>query len=227
MLHKKVEKREILRPVHMKKRTSLWNTSGMQHRKRAHPVDTLPGAALPAQCQTQSDPPERVLGLDHRRRRWEHCVCSAPKRESYRGTYPSSAAAWWEWTQTVLKGAQRRREGRGGIGQSCNMENSGSIQGEKSFYCQGGETLEQEQRGSAGPPSLETIKTVLCMALSNLIQRDLIWAAGWTRWPPEPPSNLHDSLISSCYLCFSGTKNWCLFASPYPQQQVIQTWARQ
>lgn len=59
VLHKKAEKRESLRPVDMKKGTSLYSTSRMQHRKKGvRPVDTLPGAALAAQCQTHIDPPE-------------------------------------------------------------------------------------------------------------------------------------------------------------------------
>lgn len=33
MLHKKIEGSENLRPVEMKKRTSFWNASGMEHRK--------------------------------------------------------------------------------------------------------------------------------------------------------------------------------------------------
>lgn len=62
------------------------------------------------------------------------------------------------------------------------MGNSSSIQVKMSFYCEGGQTLEHEPRGSVGPPPLEMeVKTVLCMALSNLIQKDLVCAAGWTR----------------------------------------------
>jgi len=63
------------------------------------------------------------------------------------------------------------------------MGKSGSITREKTHksHCQGGETLEQEPRGSDVPPSLEMLKIVLHMDLSNLIQLDPIWAAGWTR----------------------------------------------
>lgn len=76
----------------------------MQHRKKRVPqVDTLPEAALAAQCQTYAVPPEPLcswsIGED------ENTVFVAqPWNEGCRGPYPLPATAWLERTQTVLKG---------------------------------------------------------------------------------------------------------------------------
>lgn len=38
-------------------------------------------------------------------------------------------------------------------------------------------------------------KTPLDMALSNLLVVTLLWAGGWTRQPPEVPTNLYPSVV--------------------------------
>lgn len=77
---------------------------------------------------------------------------------------------------------QRCTEREGSTDQSCNMRYyMGIYTGEKTPYFQGGETLKQKSRGLAGLSSLEMLKTILCMALSNLIRWDAGWSAGWTK----------------------------------------------
>lgn len=71
--------------------------------------DAAQKIVFPARSGTGCPVPQPAEELEHRRRGWVHCVCSVMKREGYRETYPPPATAWWERTQTVLKGTQGRR----------------------------------------------------------------------------------------------------------------------
>lgn len=127
---KKVEKRKSLRSVDMKRETSLRVHMGCSREKSfscRHAAWTSTGWPW----VNHVDLPEPVVELEHRRRGWGHRVCSVLKREGYRETYPLPAAAPWEGTQTVLKGAQR---GRGALTRAATWDITWEyIQGKKLF----------------------------------------------------------------------------------------------
>lgn len=99
---KKVEKGKKLRSVDMKREISLRVLMGCS-------TENSFSCSHAARSSTGCPVPQPVEELEHRRRGWVHCVCSAMTREGYRETYPLPATAWWEGTQTVLKGTQRGR----------------------------------------------------------------------------------------------------------------------
>lgn len=70
-----------------------------------------------------------------------------------------------------------------------------------SLHCEGGQTLEQEPTEAVG--SLEILKTVLDVALSNLIQQDLVWQQVPSGSTFQPTQLLSSHLATSV---FSGNK---------------------
>lgn len=139
------------------------------------------------------------------------------KREGYRETYPLSATACWEGTQTVLKGAQGRR---GASTRAATWDITALYRAEN-FLFSGKWNTETEVQRVCWTFILGDAQSVLCMALSNLIRWDSGWSAGW-RWPLQVPSNSYDSLVSSCHLF-----QWCQISSVLLSHPLLSSrWSR-
>lgn len=182
----------------------------------------LPGPARADQCQTHVDPPEPAVELEHRRRGWGHCVSSVLKREGYRETYPLSATAGWEGTQTVLKGAQT---GRGASTRAATWDITWEYKWEKTLFI-----FREVKHWNRSPEGWLDFHPWRCSKL--------FCAWPWATWSDGTQAGQQDGLGDLCkspptYMilwshlatsCFSGAKRQCFFVSPSPQQQMIQTW---
>lgn len=121
-----------------------------------------------------------IWNMEYTRRGWENCVCSALRREAFKGTLILSTTTHWQSAKKMEPEYSQR----------CTVDRQETVntswytwkiltQLKNIFFPYGNRSLTEVVQSLP----VKILKIRLHKMQSSLLSLDLLWEGSWTRWP--------------------------------------------